>query len=63
METRLIAMLPCAARELESALHSICDHEGLWDGRLEVAETSAAFSWDPGRGKALVLVADERRNP
>ena len=56
-------MLPCAARELESTLHSICDHEGLWDGRLEVAETSAAFSWDPGRGKVLVLVADERGNP
>lgn len=61
METRLIAMLPCAARELESALHSICDHEGLWDCRVEVAETIASTSGNLGRGKALVLVCEEGR--
>lgn len=25
-----IIKLPCTAAELESALHAVCDHEGLW---------------------------------
>lgn len=29
--TRPIIKLPCSAHELESALHAICDHEGLWE--------------------------------
>ena len=28
--TRPIIKLPCTAAELESALHAVCDHEGLW---------------------------------
>ena len=26
-----IIKLPCAAQELESALHAVCDHDGLWE--------------------------------
>lgn len=26
-----IIKLPCTAQELESALHAVCDHEGLWE--------------------------------
>lgn len=28
---RPIIKLPCTAQELETALHKVCDHEGLWD--------------------------------
>ena len=28
--------LPCTARELESALHAICDHGGLWHEMIGV---------------------------
>lgn len=34
MPKPLIA-LPCTARELEDALHRVCD-QGLWDGRIRV---------------------------
>ena len=26
--------LPCTARELENALHAICDHHGAWDAEI-----------------------------
>ena len=26
--------LPCTARQLESALHAICDHHGAWDAQI-----------------------------
>lgn len=26
-----IIKLPCTAQELESALHAVCDHDGLWE--------------------------------
>ena len=25
-----LIQLPCTAQELESALHALCDHDGLW---------------------------------
>ena len=28
--------LPCTARQLESALHAICDHDGLWGARVRI---------------------------
>lgn len=33
MPKPLIA-LPCTARELEDALHRVCDHEGTWDAKI-----------------------------
>ena len=30
--TKPLIALPCTARELENALHAVCDHHGLWDG-------------------------------
>lgn len=35
MPKPLIA-LPCTARELEDALHRVCDHDGLWDGEVRM---------------------------
>ena len=31
----ILTTLPCTARELESALHAVCDHHGLWNGRID----------------------------
>ena len=31
--TKPLIALPCTARELENALHAVCDH-GLWDARI-----------------------------
>lgn len=31
----ILITLPCTARELESALHAVCDHHGLWNGRID----------------------------
>ena len=31
---KFICNLPCTARQLELALHSICDHGGLWNNRV-----------------------------
>ena len=33
--TKPLIALPCTARELENALHAVCDH-GLWDARIKV---------------------------
>jgi len=32
--TKPLIALPCTARELEDALHRVCDHAGLWDKRI-----------------------------
>ena len=29
-----IIHLPCTAKQLEAALHSICDHHGTWDQQI-----------------------------
>lgn len=34
--TKPLIDLPCTARELETALHAVCDHHGLWDERIGV---------------------------
>ena len=35
--TKPLATLPCTAQELETALHAVCDHDGLWgDGKIVV---------------------------
>lgn len=34
--TRPIIKLPCTAQEMESALHAICDHDGLWEHAVAV---------------------------
>ena len=34
--TKPLIALPCTARELENALHTACDHDGLWDARIKV---------------------------
>lgn len=31
---RTIIKLPCTAQELESALHAVCEREGLWENRI-----------------------------
>ena len=33
MPKPLIAM-PCTARELEDALHRVCDHDGTWEAKI-----------------------------
>lgn len=35
MPTTIIT-LPCSAQELETALHRICDHDGLWHRQIAV---------------------------
>lgn len=35
--TKPLITLPCTAQELENALHAVCDHDGLWDGKVHVA--------------------------
>lgn len=32
--TKPLITLPCTARELENALHAVCDHGGLWDAKI-----------------------------
>ena len=32
--TKTLVALPCTARELENALHAVCDHDGLWDAKV-----------------------------
>lgn len=32
--TKPLITLPCTAQELENALHAVCDHDGLWDGKV-----------------------------
>lgn len=43
---RTIIKLPCTAQELESALHAICDHEGLWEKRIEFDYYEKAISME-----------------
>ena len=31
-----LAILPCNARFLETALHNYCDHHGAWDAEVRV---------------------------
>ena len=31
---KFLCNLPCTARQLELALHSKCDHGGLWNNRV-----------------------------
>ena len=33
---KLLIALPCTACELENALHSVCDHGGLWDANVRI---------------------------
>lgn len=49
-EAAEIARLPCTARELETALHAVCDHGGLWDAEVDFA-----------LGGCLVLATKDRR--
>lgn len=39
--TKPLIALPCTARELEDALHAACDHDGLWDAKVEFAQGRA----------------------
>ena len=32
---KTVITLPCTAQDLESALHAVCDHHGLWNGRID----------------------------
>lgn len=32
--TKPLITLPCTARELENALHAVCDYDGLWDAKV-----------------------------
>lgn len=34
--TKPLIALPCTARELENALHAVCD-QGLWDAKIKSA--------------------------
>ena len=34
---RTLITLPCTARELENALRSACDFEGLWEAQVGLA--------------------------
>ena len=42
MPKPLIA-LPCTARELEVALHRVCDHDGTWDGKIRVVRPPCGY--------------------
>lgn len=39
--------LPCTARQLESALHAICDHHGAWDAKVRIEEVLVPISDAP----------------
>lgn len=32
--TKTVVSLPCTAQKLETALHSVCDHDGTWDSEV-----------------------------
>ena len=40
-----IIQLPCTAKQLEAALHSICDHHGTWDQQIVVSRANP-YSYD-----------------
>lgn len=44
-----IIKLPCTAHELESALHAICDHEGLWECEVKYDFYEKAISLEVRR--------------
>lgn len=47
--TKPLITLPCTARDLENALHAVCDHHGLWDANI-------GWNYDaPPRSASLVL--------
>lgn len=33
---KTIVGMPCTARNLENALHRLCDEHGLWDATVEI---------------------------
>ena len=34
--TKTLLTLPCTAQELETALHAVCDHDGLWGATIRI---------------------------
>lgn len=34
--TKPLITLPCTAQGLENALHTVCDHDRLWDAKIQV---------------------------
>lgn len=34
--TKPLVTLPCSARDLENALHAVCDHDGLCGAKVRV---------------------------
>lgn len=45
MPTHIIT-LPCTARELEDALHRVCDHSGLWDAEVRLVLRKPQHTWE-----------------
>ena len=45
--TKLLIALPCTARELENALHAVCDHDGLWGAKVHIEEVFEPISDAP----------------
>ena len=35
MTMPILAILPCTARKLETALHAHCDHHAAWDATID----------------------------
>ena len=43
--TKPLITLPCTARELENALHAVCDHDGLWDANVRLKLNYPEHVW------------------
>ena len=43
--TKPLIALPCTARELEAALHKVCDHGGMWDANVRLVLKQPEHVW------------------
>ena len=51
--TRPVIKLPCTAAELETALHAVCDHGGLWEYAVTV---------NPDTKEVFISIPDNEKN-
>ncbi len=52
MPNKTLITLPCTAQELENALHSLCDHSGIWGANV-------CLEMDENWNDCLVLSCEE----
>ena len=66
--TKPLVTLPCTAQELETALHAVCDHDGLWDAKVCTEDVLVPISNAPSYVNSIThqrvtrLVIDRNRN-